>query len=323
MTFLQHVKECTKANGGKPLTRAQLLRLREAYEEEKKTAMKESAPEKTENESEPENTAMKENVSEKTFAGSPENAVKENARTRSTGFATILKEASAYKKETTGSAVLTRDEIGRLRDAWALSESSRKRIHEAKQCIIRGRRALREDDMQGAVDATQQAVNTMGQVDPNVVNVDPQIQASIQAVLDATNQLAQQTGLAQGDDLGQQADGSVPPVEGQPADPNAQAATAAPVADPNAMVEAARQRMSNALNEKKVGNGQIGNPSEKELANGKDGGNGASVANVWKPTPIKYSKTGSLNEKSEVMIDKALNEEKLDFKALLKNGFFG
>lgn len=295
MTFLQHVKECTKANGGKPLTRAQLLRLREAYKEEQKTAMKESTPKKT---------------------------VKENARVRSTGFATILKEASAYKKETTGSAVLTRDEIGRLRDAWALSESSRKRIHEAKQCIIRGRRALREDDMQGAVDATQQAVNTMGQVDPNVVNVDPQIQASIQAVLDATNQLAQQTGLAQGDDLGQQANGAVPPVEGQPADPNAQAAAPAP-ADPNAMVEAARQRMANALNEKKVGNGQIGNPSEKELANGKDGGNGASVANVWKPTPIKYSKTGSLNEKSEVMIDNALNEEKLNFKELLKNGFFG
>lgn len=305
MTFLQHVKECTKANGGKPLTRAQLLRLREAYEEEKKTAMKESTPEKT-------------------SSSAPKKTVKENARARSTGFATILKEASAYKKETTGSAVLTRDEIGRLRDAWALSESSRKRIHEAKQCIIRGRRALREDDMQGAVDATQQAVDTMGQVDPNVVNVDPQIQASIQAVLDATNQLAQQTGLAQGDDLGQQADGAVPPVEGQPADPNAQAAAAAPApADPNAMVEAARQRMSNALNEKKVGNGQIGNPSEKELANGKDGGNGASVANVWKPTPIKYSKTGSLNEKSEVMIDKALNEEKLDFKELLKNGFFG
>lgn len=303
MTFLQHVKECTKANGGKPLTRAQLLRLREAYKEEQKTAMKESTPEKT-------------------SSSAPNKTVKENARTRSTGFATILKEASAYKKETTGSAVLTRDEISRLRDAWALSESSRKRIHEAKQCIIRGRRALREDDMQGAVDATQQAVNTMGQVDPNVVNVDPQIQASIQAVLDATNQLAQQTGLAQGDDLGQQADGAVPPVEGQPADPNAQAAASAP-ADPNAIVEAARQRMANALNEKKVGNGQIGNPSEKELANGKDGGNGASVANVWKPTPIKYSKTGSLNEKSEVMIDNALNEEKLNFKELLKNGFFG
>lgn len=314
MTFLQHVKECTKANGGKPLTRAQLLRLREAYEEEKKTAMKESASEET----------AKESTSENTSASASEKTVKENARARSTGFATILKEASAYKKETTGSAVLTRDEIGRLRDAWALSESSRKRIHEAKQCIIRGRRALREDDMQGAVDATQQAVDTMGQVDPNVVNVDPQIQASIQAVLDATNQLAQQTGLAQGDDLGQQADGAVPPVEGQPADPNAQAAAAAPApTDPNAMVEAARQRMSNALNEKKVGNGQIGNPSEKELANGKDGGNGASVANVWKPTPIKYSKTGSLNEKSEVMIDNALNEEKLNFKELLKNGFFG
>ena len=305
MTFLQHVKECTKANDGKPLTRAQLLRLREAYIEEKRASMKES-------------------TSENASANTPDKTVKENARARSTGFATILKEASAYKKETTGSAVLTREEIGRLRDAWALSESSRKRIHEAKQCIIRGRRALREDDMQGAVDATQQAVDTMGQVDPNVVNVDPQIQASIQAVLDATNQLAQQTGLAQGDDLGQQADGAVPPVEGQPADPNAQAAAPAPApADPNAMVEAARQRMSNVLNEKKVGNGQIGNPSEKELANGKDGGNGASVANVWKPTPIKYSKTGSLNEKSEVMIDNALNEEKLDFKELLKNGFFG
>ena len=278
MTFVEHLKECTKANGGKPLTRAQMLRLREAYREEKKReSLRES---------------------------------KANARTRSVGFAQILKEAAAYKQENSGTSILTRDEIGRLREAWAMSESARKRITEAKRCIIRGRRALREDDMQGAVDATQQAVDTMGQVDPNVVNVDPQIQASIQAVLDATNQLAQQTGLAQGDDLGQQADGAVPPVEGQPA-------------DPNAMVEAARQRMANALQEKKVGNGQVGNPSEKELANGKDGGNGASVANIWKPAPIKYSKTGSLNEKSEVMIDKALNEEKLNFKDLLKNGFFG
>lgn len=290
MTFVEHLKECTKANGGKPLTRAQMLRLREAYREEKKReSLRES---------------------------------KANARTRSVGFAQILKEAAAYKQENSGTSILTRDEIGRLREAWAMSESARKRITEAKRCIIRGRRALREDDMQGAVDATQQAVDTMGQVDPNVVNVDPQIQASIQAVLDATNQLAQQTGLAQGDDLGQQADGAVPPVEGQPADPNAQAAAPQP-ADPNAMVEAARQRMANALQEKKVGNGQVGNPSEKELANGKDGGNGASVANIWKPTPIKYSKTGSLNEKSEVMIDKALNEEKLNFKDLLKNGFFG
>ena len=289
MTFVEHLKECTKANGGKPLTRAQMLRLREAYREEKKReSLKES---------------------------------KTNARNRSVGFAQILKEAAAYKEQNSGTSVLTRDEIGRLREAWAMSESARKRITEAKRCIIRGRRALREDDMQGAVDATQQAVDTMGQVDPNVVNVDPQIQASIQAVLDATNQLAQQTGLAQGDDLGQQADGAVPPVEGQPADPNA--AAAPQPADPNAMVEAARQRMANALQEKKVGNGQVGNPSEKELANGKDGGNGASVANIWKPTPIKYSKTGSLNEKSEVMIDKALNEEKLNFKDLLKNGFFG
>lgn len=290
MTLSESLKEASRYKkahfGESQLTRKEIQRVREEYLKEKKAALEE----------------------------------KKNASKKNTSFAIVLKEAAAYKESQTGSGVLSRDEIKKLREAYKMTVNARAKLTEAKRCIIRGRRALREDDMQGAVDATQQAVDTMGQVDPNVVNVDPQIQASIQAVLDATNQLAQQAGISQGDDLTSDPNAGVEGVTGAPAtDPNA-------AADPNAggLVERAQKRRDAVLNEKKIGNGSVGSPSEKELAKGHEGGNGADVANIWKPTPIKYSKTGSLSEsKTEKMVDDVLNENKMNFKELIKNGFFG
>lgn len=303
MNFLDHVKECTKANGGKPLTRDQLLRLREAYRQEKQANLKENK-----------------NAKPAPSAKKP-SAFVESCRPSS--FADILKECSAWKKKNGGDGLLTKEDISKLREAWKISESTKKRISEAVECLKKGRQALREDDMNMAADAANQAIDTMGQIDPNATAVDPNLQGAIQAVLDATDQLAQQAGLSTGQDLNQQADGAVPPVGGQPVDPNAAQPAAA---DPNAMVENARNRraaMLKQLNEKKIGNGSVGAPSTSELIKGKDGGNGATQANIWKPTPIKYSKTGAINEKAEQMIDNALNETKLNFKDLIKNGFFG
>lgn len=137
-------------------------------------------------------------------------SVKRRARREGDSFVDAMNALRKYKENTTGVSKLTYDEVKKLREAW--SKPRTRRLVEADM------QAMEQDPNLGMDQSMGQGMDqgmdqSMGGA---VANVDPVVQSQIQSVIDSVDSLAASVGLNQENDLDQNPDADVGPIEGQP-----------------------------------------------------------------------------------------------------------
>lgn len=223
-------------------------------------------------------------------------------------------------------------------------------IREARRNVFKAKVALKENDMLGAVDATQAAGDAInaagGAVDAAAEGAVPQnIVDSVTNVKTAVDQLATQCGIESPVDFGGDPNAGVPAVDGTMQDPNAAGAAAQPVMEGNS-IDARKARLAKreALL-KKMGegaavpaNGQdaivqeinaMTNPQEFHDIDKKDSpelvkpttAKSKEAGNTW-PTVKGTYKESEEEPMTEKMIDARIkeNEENWSFDKILKEG---
>lgn len=275
-------------------------------------------------------TVIKETKDEKTIIAGPSTKIEEGAGAASENKVEENKETPTEAKKLDEN---TKNEI-------------RSKILEARKNIFVAKTKLNENDMMGAADATQGAMDAVNAADAAIA--DPAAQGAVpQNIVDTVaslqttvNDLATQCGIQPPVDVGADPNAGVPAVDGATPDPNAQAG-AAPVMEGLESTKARLAKREALLKAIKEGaapsNGQdamvqeINSMTNPQEFHNIDKNNSEELvkpttkkspeaANTW-PT-VKGTYKESVTEK--MISDRiAENEDRWDFNRILREGILG
>lgn len=275
-------------------------------------------------------TVIKETKDEKTIIAGPSTKIEEGAETAPENKVEENKETPTEAKKLDEN---TKNEI-------------RSKILEARKNIFVAKTKLNENDMMGAADATQGAMDAVNAADAAIA--DPAAQGAVpQNIVDTVaslqttvNDLATQCGIQPPVDVGADPNAGVPAVDGATPDPNAQAG-AAPVMEGLESTKARLAKREALLKAIKEGaapsNGQdamvqeINSMTNPQEFHNIDKNNSEELvkpttkkspeaANTW-PT-VKGTYKESVTEK--MISDRiAENEDRWDFNRILREGILG
>ncbi len=275
-------------------------------------------------------TVIKETKDEKTIIAGPSTKIEEGAEAASENKVEENKETPTEAKKLDEN---TKNEI-------------RSKILEARKNIFVAKTKLNENDMMGAADATQGAMDAVNAADAAIA--DPAAQGAVpQNIVDTVaslqttvNDLATQCGIQPPVDVGADPNAGVPAVDGATPDPNAQAG-AAPVMEGLESTKARLAKREALLKAIKEGaapsNGQdamvqeINSMTNPQEFHNIDKNNSEELvkpttkkspeaANTW-PT-VKGTYKESVTEK--MISDRiAENEDRWDFNRILREGILG
>lgn len=275
-------------------------------------------------------TVIKETKDEKTIIAGPSTKIEEGAKAAPENKVEENKETPTEAKKLDEN---TKNEI-------------RSKILEARKNIFVAKTKLNENDMMGAADATQGAMDAVNAADAAIA--DPAAQGAVpQNIVDTVaslqttvNDLATQCGIQPPVDVGADPNAGVPAVDGATPDPNAQAG-AAPVMEGLESTKARLAKREALLKAIKEGaapsNGQdamvqeINSMTNPQEFHNIDKNNSEELvkpttkkspeaANTW-PT-VKGTYKESVTEK--MISDRiAENEDRWDFNRILREGILG
>lgn len=275
-------------------------------------------------------TVIKETKDEKTIIAGPSTKIEEGAEAATENKVEENKETPTEAKKLDEN---TKNEI-------------RSKILEARKNIFVAKTKLNENDMMGAADATQGAMDAVNAADAAIA--DPAAQGAVpQNIVDTVaslqttvNDLATQCGIQPPVDVGADPNAGVPAVDGATPDPNAQAG-AAPVMEGLESTKARLAKREALLKAIKEGaapsNGQdamvqeINSMTNPQEFHNIDKNNSEELvkpttkkspeaANTW-PT-VKGTYKESVTEK--MISDRiAENEDRWDFNRILREGILG
>ena len=275
-------------------------------------------------------TVIKETKDEKTIIAGPSTKIEEGAEAAPENKVEENKETPTEAKQLDEN---TKNEI-------------RSKILEARKNIFVAKTKLNENDMMGAADATQGAMDAVNAADAAIA--DPAAQGAVpQNIVDTVaslqttvNDLATQCGIQPPVDVGADPNAGVPAVDGATPDPNAQAG-AAPVMEGLESTKARLAKREALLKAIKEGaapsNGQdamvqeINSMTNPQEFHNIDKNNSEELvkpttkkspeaANTW-PT-VKGTYKESVTEK--MISDRiAENEDRWDFNRILREGILG